>query len=139
MSKMQWDGSLSVGVGLIDDQHKMLIQRFNDLAKAVEENQGPVAVASTLSFLTEYANFHFSAEEGLMAVQGYPGLEAQKKEHEEFRTVLRSMDVDFETDGASEFLARQINSFLLTWLTKHIQQVDGRLGKFLQAKGVDPR
>lgn len=137
MAKIQWDSTLAVGVALIDDQHQQLIQRFNELADAVEGNRGPVAVASTLSFLSEYANFHFSTEERHMDAQGYPGLAAQKAEHEEFRKVLRSLDVDFETDGASEFLAKQVNTFLVTWLGKHIRQVDTQFGKFLQAKGVE--
>ena len=139
MGGIRWDGSLAMGVGVIDDQHKQLIQRLNDLAKAVEENQGPKAVASTLSFLTEYTHFHFQAEEGLMVAQEYPGLADHQKEHEEFRTILRSMGTDFETDGASAHLAGQINTFLFTWLVRHIRQVDTRFGKFLQDKGAELR
>lgn len=136
MAKIQWDDTLAVGVGLIDDQHKMLIQKLNDLARAVEEHQGPTAVASTLSFLSEYTEFHFREEEGHMAALNYPGLADQKAMHQEFRTVLKSLDVDFETDGASEFLAEQVNTFLITWLAKHIQQVDSKFGKFVQDQGV---
>ena len=32
MSEIAWDDSLSVGVGLIDDQHKMLIEKLKDLS-----------------------------------------------------------------------------------------------------------
>lgn len=137
MARMQWDESLAVGVGLIDEQHKQLIKRLDDLAKAVGENQGPTAVASTLSFLSEYTEFHFSEEEKHMAALNYPGLADQKAMHQEFRTVLKSLDVDFETDGASDFLAKQVDTFLITWLAKHIQQSDSKFGKFLQNQGVD--
>lgn len=136
MARMQWDDTLAVGVGLIDDQHRQLIGKLNDLARAVEEHQGPTAVATTLSFLSDYTEFHFREEEGHMAAQGWPGLAEHKVLHEEFRTVLRSMDIDFETDGASEFLAEQVNTFLITWLAKHIQQVDRQFGQYLQEKGV---
>ncbi len=34
MSKIEWDDSLSVGVDLIDKQHKMLIQKLKDLSEA---------------------------------------------------------------------------------------------------------
>lgn len=139
MARMQWDDSLAVGVGLIDEQHKQLIKRLDDLARAVGENQGPTAVASTLSFLSEYTNFHFAAEEALMLAQGYPTLDEHKAKHEEFRSVLRAMDVDFETDGASDFLAKQVNTFLITWLANHIRQVDAEVGRFLKAKGVEPQ
>lgn len=139
MARMQWDESLAVGVGLIDDQHKQLIKRLDDLAKALEENQGPTVVASTLSFLTEYTQLHFSAEEGLMLAQNYPALAEHKAKHEEFREALRSMDIDFETDGASDFLAKQVNDFLITWLANHIKQVDREVGKYLQARDVTLR
>jgi hemerythrin len=134
---MQWDDSLAVGVGLIDEQHKQLIKRLDDLAKAVGENQGPTAVASTLSFLSEYAEYHFREEEAHMAALNYPGLAEQQAMHQEFRAVLKSLDVDFETDGASEYLAKQVNTFLIAWLAKHIQQSDSKFGKFLQDQGVE--
>jgi hemerythrin len=134
MARIQWDDSLSVGVGLIDDQHKQLIRRLDDLARAVEENQGPKAVATTLSFLTDYTHFHFSAEEGLMLAQEYPRLDEHRALHEEFRTVLKSLDVDFETDGASTFLADQINRFLITWLTNHIGKADREVWQFLHSR-----
>lgn len=137
MARMQWDDSLALGVGLIDEQHKQLIKRLDDLAKAVEDNQGPTAVASTLSFLSEYTEFHFREEEEHMAALNYPGLAGQKAMHQEFRTVLKSMDVDFETDGASDYLAKQVNTFLITWLARHIQQADREFGKFLQDQGFE--
>ena len=36
MAKIEWDDSLSVGVRLIDEQHKMLIQKLRDLSDAFE-------------------------------------------------------------------------------------------------------
>ena len=73
-----------------------------------------------------------------MLAQGYPRLAEHQAMHEEFRTVLRSLDVDFETDGASIFLADQVNKFLITWLTNHISKVDREVWNFLQGKGGGP-
>lgn len=63
MEKIRWSDNLSVGVELIDEQHKMLIQRLNDMTSAIEESKGPNEIARTLNFLIEYTDFHFSAEE----------------------------------------------------------------------------
>ena len=41
MREVEWTDDLSVGIQLIDDQHKMLIERLNNLATAVERHHGP--------------------------------------------------------------------------------------------------
>ena len=40
MTKIEWTQSLSVGINLIDEQHKMLFQRLNDLVNAIGLSQG---------------------------------------------------------------------------------------------------
>jgi hemerythrin len=73
MGKIEWDNSLSVGVDLIDEQHKTLLERLNDLSNAVEMSHGETETGKTLDFMVDYTDFHFSAEEKLMAEQGYQG------------------------------------------------------------------
>ena len=135
MSKIEWEDSLSIGVDLIDEQHKMLIQRLNDLSAAIEKTQGEGGVVQTLDFLIEYTDFHFSAEEKCMAEHDYPGLEHQKKQHEEFRASLKNMVEDYEYEGVTRALTTSVNVFLHNWLINHIKGVDHKLGEFLQEKG----
>jgi hemerythrin len=135
MSKIEWDDSLSIGVDLIDEQHKMLIQRLNDLSAAIEKTQGEGGVVQTLDFLIEYTDLHFSAEEKCMAEHNYPGLEHQKKQHEEFRASLKNLVDDYEYEGVTRALTTSVNVFLNNWLINHIKGVDQKLGEFLQEKG----
>ena len=135
MNKIEWDESLSIGVDLIDEQHKMLIQRLNDLSAAIEKTQGEGGVVQTLDFLIEYTDFHFSAEEKCMAEHDYPGLEHQKKQHEEFRASLKNMVEDYEYEGVTRALTTSVNVFLQNWLINHIKGADRKLGEFLQEKG----
>ena len=136
MKKIEWDSSLSVGVELIDEQHKMLIQRLNDLSKAIEMVQGEGSVVQTLDFLIEYTDFHFSAEEKCMAEQDYPGLDYQKKQHEEFKASLRNLVDDYEYEGVTRALTTSVDVFLLNWLVNHIKGVDHKLGEVLREKGL---
>jgi hemerythrin len=138
MKKIAWDSSLAVGVDTIDEQHKMLIERLNDLAKAIEMTQGEGNVLQTLDFLIEYTHFHFSAEEKCMAEYDYPGLDYQKKQHEEFKASLKNLVDDYEYEGVTRALTTSVNVFLLNWLVNHIKGVDRKLGEFLQEKGVTP-
>ncbi len=133
MATIEWDNSLSVGVELIDEQHKMLIQKLNDLSKAIEKSQGEVETVKTLGFMVDYTDFHFSAEEELMAERNYPGLEHQKKQHAEFKSNLKQLVEDFEEEGATKALATSIDTYLINWLIKHIEGVDMKLGEFLKS------
>jgi hemerythrin len=134
MSKIEWDDSLSIGVDLIDEQHKMLLQKLNHLSAATEKTQGEGNIVQTMDFLIEYADFHFSDEENCMAEYNYPGLEHQKKQHEEFRTALKHMVEDYEYEGVTRALTTSVNVFLHNWLINHIKGVDHKLGEFLQKK-----
>lgn len=136
MVKIEWDDDLSIGIPLIDEQHKMLIQRLNSLSNAVDTYQSVNEIVNTLDFLIEYANFHFSTEEKHMKEMNYPGLKHHKIQHEEFKVTLQNLTIDFEEDGATQSLAESVNTFLLNWLVTHIKAVDIKFGTFLNQKGL---
>ncbi|MCK5851818.1 hemerythrin domain-containing protein, partial [bacterium] len=78
MKKILWTDEMSIGVELVDEQHKMLIQHLNDLTNAIESHHSVNQIVKTLDFLIEYTNFHFTEEEKHMSETNYPGLEHQK-------------------------------------------------------------
>lgn len=136
MTQLKWTDKLSVGVDLIDEQHKMLIQRLNDMSSAIEFNKGPNEIARMLSFLIDYTDFHFSTEEKHMEEQEYHGLEEHIAKHEEFKTTLADLESDYREDGATHLLAHSIDTFLINWLVNHISGVDVEFGNFLREKGI---
>jgi hemerythrin len=136
MSKIEWSDSLSVGVELIDEQHKMLIQRLSDLSSAFRMGMEQNKVIKTLDFMIDYTDFHFSTEEKVMAENDYPGLEEQKEQHEEFKGTLNNILEDYREEGTTPAIATSINVFLLNWLMKHIMGSDSKLGEFLNEKGL---
>ena len=136
MERIQWDDSLSVGIDLIDEQHKMMIQRISDLSNAVERYQAGPMVMRTLDFLIEYTDFHFSTEERNMVKFGYPGLDHHRGQHEEFKVTLGNLLEDFDEEGGTMSLASAIKTFLFDWLVKHIKGVDQAFGDFLTQEGL---
>ena len=137
MTKIEWDDSLSIGVDLIDEQHKMLIQKLSDLSEAFEMGREMNKIMQTLEFMVDYTDFHFSAEEENMAKFDYPGLEEQKEKHREFVVTLNNIVEDFKEEGPTSSLATSINVFLHNWLVNHIEGVDLKLGQFLTKKGLE--
>ena len=136
MSKIDWSDDLSVGVELIDEQHKQLIEHLNNLSNAVKNYQGPTEIPDTLSFLIDYTDFHFSEEEQSMKAHNYPAYDTHKAKHEEFKTILAYMESEFRDDGPTAQLAESIDTLLVNWLLKHIKSVDVAFGAFLKEKGI---
>ena len=137
MEEIIWTSDLSVGIELIDEQHKMLIKHLNDLSESLKEQRGLAKITTTLNFLIEYTDFHFTAEEKHMAANDYQELENHKKKHAEFKTTLSNMEEDLQEEGATQLLADSMDALLVKWLFEHIRLVDVAFGKFLKEKGVE--
>ena len=137
MTKVQWTQALAVGIEIIDEQHRSLIDRLNRMVAAVEERQGEREITGTLGFLIDYTTFHFSAEEGYMEKTGYPELPAHRKLHEEFIRTLNELKQDFEEEGSTKPLAKALNALLGNWLINHIRSVDRKFGVYLADNNID--
>jgi hemerythrin len=129
-----WSDSLKIGVALLDDEHKALVQRLNDVSAAVAARKGETEIPRTLSFLSDYARQHFANEERAMRESAYPGLADQQRAHAEFITALKKLEQDYEEEGPTRELANSVDQFLSNWLGDHIRGLDRRLGDFLKTK-----
>ena len=136
MSNIQWDESLSVGVGLIDEQHRKWIERLHEVESAIKSRRGMQQVVSTLDFLSEYTLFHFSTEEKYMLQTGYPELENHRAKHEELKKTLGNLIEDFKEDGITEKISEAVGTFLGNWLKDHIRVVDQVFAAFLKEKKI---
>lgn len=136
MSKLQWQDDLSVGIELIDRQHKQWIEHFNKAAEAVAAHQGAMHASKTLGFLVDYTETHFSTEEKHMTASNYGGLDEHKAKHDELRAILTDLVQEFEEEGVNQRLAEAIDTFLGNWLVKHIQDVDKKFGEFVKTEGI---
>ncbi|WP_438316304.1 bacteriohemerythrin [Candidatus Caldatribacterium sp. SIUC1] len=128
-----WSDTFSVGVVVIDEQHKELFARTNRLLEACQEGRGKDAVQETLAFLGDYVKTHFATEEKLMVQYRYPGFDAHKRLHEGFtETFLRLQKEAEKSVGVA--LVTQVNKTVVDWWVNHILKVDKELGAFLRAK-----
>ncbi len=132
MTEIKWDDSLSVGIDLIDSQHKELINKIQDLSEAVATTRGLEKILQTLEFMIKYTEFHFGTEERHMRNLCYPGIDSHLRQHNEFVQTLNHMIEDFEEDGATKALSNSLNTYLINWLIKHIKSTDRKFGEFLK-------
>lgn len=132
MKKIQWNDRLSIGVELIDDQHKQWIEHYNTTKAAMALREGPGQIPNELQFLIDYTNTHFATEESLMEKYSYPETDAHKSLHNSLKKTLGNLVNEFEEEGATHVLSDSIDTFMGNWLENHIQEVDMKLGAFLK-------
>jgi hemerythrin len=130
---MPWTPSLSVGVPMIDDQHKMWFEKADKLFEAGRNNQAKEYVGELLSFLEDYTKKHFADEERYMLSIRYPGYNEQKAAHADFIRQLAKLRADYDASGGNLLVILSANQLVLQWLTQHISNMDKKIGQF--AKG----
>ncbi len=135
MSFILWNDSYSIGVTLIDTQHKKLIKIINELNDAMGSGKGKEILSKVLFELINYVNTHFKTEEEYMVKYSYEEYEQHRYEHEKLTDEVKRFYQDFNTGKA--VLSIQIMNFLRNWLMDHILIKDKHLGKFLNEKGIN--
>ena len=121
---MPWTPSLSVGVELIDEQHKTWFEKADKLFEAGKNNQAKEYVGELLDFLDSYTKKHFADEEQYMLSIHYPGLEEQKRAHTAFIAELTKLRSQYKESGGNLTVIINANKMVIEWLTKHISNMD---------------
>ncbi len=118
MGYIEWTSSLDIGIKEIDDQHRILVDRINTLAEAVEMGLDNLSLQGILRDLSAYAATHFSLEEGYFDRFDYRDAAAHKEEHAAF---VRKVHVfRSELSEGKSTLSAEVLEFLRSWLTSHI-------------------
>ena len=131
----QFTENLITGNALIDEQHKELIEKINELVRTCENGDGKVKALKTLNYLEEYTNFHFSQEEALQEEIGYPGIRQHKEKHQEFvKTVNELFEMLEEEEGPTEAFVVQVNKNVIEWFYNHIQGFDRSVAEYKNLK-----
>lgn len=136
MQKIEWSSKLSVGIGLIDEQHKKWISHYNEVVEAIKSGKNQEQIVKTLDFITDYTDFHFHTEQKYMSENNYPGYEKHRAEHKELKDTVKGLVRDYREDGVSPSLANGIETLLGNWLVKHIQEFDLEFAKFAKDKNI---
>lgn len=129
---IKWNETLAVGVAEIDNQHKELFERMNQLLEACNQGKGKLAVSDMITFLEDYVLEHFAAEEKLQRTSGYPDYAAHKAMHVDYLKSVATLKQQLEQHGPTLPFVISVNKTVVDWLTNHISKVDKGLGLYLQ-------
>lgn len=127
---LEWNESLAVGVEVVDEQHKALFARLDDLFAAVSREDKQEKVSSLLVFLTDYVKSHFETEQRYMASLAYPGLVAHRQQHEQFKREFGLINARFAEKGATGLLPVLAQRRIADWWLNHVRQFDKVMGQY---------
>ncbi len=131
---IEWDQELQTGIEHIDDQHREIIQRINQLVDLFDREAGVVEVDRLLRFLGGYVLDHFKAEEDSMIKYKYPDFDFHKEQHAKFLKELSILKRLYEKEGGTPLLVMAILYRGVDWLKNHILTVDKEMAAFLKKK-----
>jgi hemerythrin len=134
MAFFNWNESYSVHVAEIDGQHKHLLGMLNALHEIMGRGGDPQEVIKLAEDLLEYTEYHFAAEEKLMAQAGYPGLAEHREKHRAMTGETRRLLGAAHKGGAT--VSMQLMHFLKGWLAKHIGETDRDYMPDMQRAGI---
>ena len=131
MALFVWQKSYNLGVEIIDEQHKNLVQIINDLDDLLKGSFCSKKLESLFSELVDYTKYHFSTEERLMKTRDYGAarIDAHLRQHYQFVQQIQSLHNDAATLDKQE--AEWVLKYLTNWLTNHILKVDRHLAEHL--------
>lgn len=131
---MPWQDEFSVGIALIDEQHRWLVDATNSLHQEMSSaTLDRALVGDILNGLMEYTVNHFIVEEAWFERYAYPERVAHKALHDDLTKVVMGILTDFERGMEVQ---EAVLALLKNWLTTHILHEDKAYVPFFQQLGV---
>lgn len=129
-----WNDNFGTGISAIDQQHKKLVTLINELAMHLAFQSNHITLEKVFAELTDYARYHFSAEEALIGhyLCDDPVLIQHSASHRSFEEKLARLKSNTK-DKSPDALFSEILSFLSHWLAVHILESDKQLAKIALA------
>ncbi len=117
---MQWTPDLDTGIGVIDSQHKRIVDYINQLdyaCRSGDRDESRVA----LDGLVDYTATHFAFEEEMQEKAGYQFVGAHRRVHQIFMKRVATFRRRADT---GEDITEELLAMLKVWLASHIKGDD---------------
>jgi hemerythrin-like metal-binding protein len=134
----RYGDSLALGVRSMDDEHRHLIQLFEDFVACIKEDGLNARAREIVEEALSATNDHFDHEEKLMAETDYPGLDEEQRQHRMLRLHLTTLvgDVLHSGTGKTDPVTLENLDKMYRLFTDHIDGPDRDLANFLLANGI---
>jgi hemerythrin len=137
MPIVEWDESMSIGLYLIDEQHRELVVLINNIGDAIERNASQAEISRFIRRFYNYTITHFQTEESLMDHATYPEYFTQVKEH--LDCSMKAIEFHRRFVHDHDFDLKEFLDYIVSWFVKHTTGIDQTLAKHLLDRGLSDR
>lgn len=123
---LKWKEDFSIGIDLIDSQHKHLFEIGNNAYELLKNDlylDKYDKIVLIIDDLRQYTKYHFKCEEDYMLQINSPQYNIQKKEHDAFINKIDNINFD-DIDKDQKKYIEEILAFIFNWILDHIIQKD---------------
>jgi len=126
-----WSPTYAVGVKIIDDQHKGLLNLVNDMYNHVADDgkSEQLYFQKIIQEAVKYVKVHFATEERILRATNYKGYAEHKREHDAFILTVVDNIRAFEA-GRQNLIS--FTHFLKDWILTHIAIMDKQYFEYLR-------
>jgi hemerythrin len=124
LQQFVWNNKLVLGVDIMDNEHKILVEKINKLVVSLEEQyvkEEKSGLLAAFHELAAYTQEHFAHEEKFMQSINYDQFTSHKKIHEKLLSQVGAYGKQIENGTLDD---QKLISFLRNWLISHIMGVD---------------
>lgn len=135
---IKWDDSLSIGIKVLDDDHKKLLEIINQLSASIETGITRDGIVAVFNDLEEYGVKHFYREESYMKKCDYSQLDEHVLQHKTFVNRIPELKEQLLASPDSSNI-HEISTYLTEWLIHHIIHEDMPLMIPFEEHGLSER
>ena len=128
---LRWDDSIETGIKNIDDQHKSIIIKANEVLN-MDENTSKGDLSQIVSFLMSYTNNHFLEEERLMIESNYDKFIEHRQEHNLFVEEVYKIYLRINNEKMDKKIFEDLKNTMVTWLEKHLHNADKNFAQHMK-------
>ena len=142
MEFIEWNNkTMSIGIKLIDDQHKALLKIINQLSTTINENSQRSCIVIIIDELIDYSAYHFTTEEKLFDKFDYDESHNHKKEHDLF--VKKFIEIkskipneDFYLMRSAIEIADDVFKYIIDWFLDHVVGSDRKYVELFKKNSI---
>lgn len=122
MRHLMWRPEFAVGNRELDLQHQRLMEKVNELHRALIAGESALLLDAPLRELVRLAKTHFATEERYMQAARFPGYGEHRQQHEALARHMSQLAADVRAGRIA--ISVRISKLLSQWLEDHIRVAD---------------
>jgi hemerythrin-like metal-binding protein len=133
-----WKDEFAIDGGIIDDDHKKIIEIINEIITAIRAQEHIGSVALALKALHEITTAHFFREESLQELSEFPDLSRHRTAHRKLLATLShwvetvDKSVLCEDFSTQNDVLSECKTFLYRWILAHILADDMEMREYIE-------